>query len=107
MNVQVGNLKALKNETNIPLVQLLDAPTTVIPGEPTNRVSQPCLCLASPLNSHLNLFGAECSLLAQRQCCAVPLQSDCCAVLLQTLCWAALRCVVLLHIEYCAVLLQT
>ena len=36
--VQVGNLKALKNETNIPLVQLLDAPTTVIPGEPTNRV---------------------------------------------------------------------
>ncbi|KAL3153916.1 hypothetical protein ABBQ32_013480 [Trebouxia sp. C0010 RCD-2024] len=34
---EVGNLKALKIETDIPLVQLLDAPTTVIPGEPTNR----------------------------------------------------------------------
>lgn len=38
VTVQVGNLKALKNETNIPLVQLLDSPTTIIPGEPTNRV---------------------------------------------------------------------
>ena len=39
VTAQVGNLKALKNETSIPLVQLLDSPTTIIPGEPTNRVS--------------------------------------------------------------------
>lgn len=38
VSLQVDNLKALKNETNIPLIQLMDAPTVAIPGEPSNRV---------------------------------------------------------------------
>lgn len=36
--LQVGNLKAVKNETNIPLIQLMDSQTVVIPGEASNRV---------------------------------------------------------------------
>lgn len=41
---QVGNLKALKNATNIPLIQLMDATTVVIPGEASNRVGLHSLC---------------------------------------------------------------
>lgn len=46
VNVQVEDLKALKRETNIPLVQLLDSQTTLIPGDAANRVSSPSLHLA-------------------------------------------------------------
>ena len=101
---QVGNLKALKNETSIPLVQLLDSPITIIPGEPTNRVSCNHLHFASVLDSR-ELLCMCIIFLLQTQCCAVLLQTCLCAVFLQSHCCAVLCCAVLCCAVLCCAVL--
>lgn len=74
VTLQVGNLKVLKNETNIPLIQLLDSPTTLIPGEPRNRVSH--LCALPHPSTHMKLLCiTTAASLRQHHCCAVLLQA--------------------------------
>ena len=91
VTLQVANLKALKNETNIPLVQLLDSPTTLIPGEPRNRVSHFC---ASPHPlTHTKLL---CITFAATWC-----KNDCCTVLLQPFLCASKHVVMLCHMVLC------
>lgn len=71
MNLQVANLKVLKRETNIPLVQLLDSPATLIPEDPMNRVSVRSLHLAHISAAASNLLSCL-GMLSQHTTDAAP-----------------------------------